>query len=70
MTVLKVGVEANSVIRVGFEGSSLCPSFSTLKSAKQGQFSTLKMLEGFEGLRVLLVMLLEYNDWSLLSVRT
>ena len=49
MTVLRVGV--------GFEGSSLYLCFSTLKSVKNGQFSTLKTDFGFKGLRVLLEML-------------
>ena len=65
MTVLMVGVGAktrtlkpNPYNRIWFEGSSVCPCFSTLKSVKNGQFSTLKIGFRFKGLRALLDMLL------------
>ncbi|KAE8799664.1 Glutamyl-tRNA reductase 1, chloroplastic [Hordeum vulgare] len=49
-------------LRVGFEGSSLCPCFSTLKSGENGQFSILKTDFTFKGLRVLLEMLYRVGD--------
>jgi hypothetical protein len=44
---LRVGAKTRtleSLKFLGFEGSSLCPCFSPLKSDKKCQFSTLKIL--------------------------
>ena len=63
MTVLKVGVEAKTrtlkaVYGLGLRVLVFAPVFQLLKVSKTGTSQPLKLLQGFEGLRVLLVMLL------------
>ena len=63
MTVLKVGVEAKTrtlkaVYGLGLRVLVFAPVFQPLKVSKTGTSQPLKVLFRFEGLRVLLVMLL------------